>query len=613
MDHFCRGRHGLTSVCRFVAPLLFATFLCFAHEPPQLGCLAVSAATLGFSGPHGGQGVDGRLVSEVDTFLQRLAGFGYSGSCLVAKDGKVLLQKGYGFANRREHILCSAETVFDIGSLAKQFTAAAILLLESRGKLRVSDPIEKYLPHLPPDKKSITLHQLLTHTSGVQSDFDLYEVLSEKAALKRILALPLSSPPGAQWRYSNGGYVLLASVVEAASGMSFQDFLRDNLFAPAGMNHTGFWGAKAPAIGTKLFAHGYDACREVSDPRSLAADTWYDLGGGEVVSNVLDLHRWMEVLTKGSLLPPRSRERMFMPVMPGKPTNAYSSSDYGYGWFIQTTLNGRRRIQHGGDSVGFGCQLTWFPDEKLLLICLCNTRQDLFPIRIRADRIVPHILFHETYTMPPAFEPSSPTLRRKVVGRYRLATGGSFVIDDNASLEIGADGQDAVDVLDVVDSAKQQLRHEANEHARRVLGAVFRGELTPLKQASGGNPSFAKAVKDEIEILGKGKGKLRTLTTLGTGSAGIPSDSLATLVRLEFEKGSALYQLKWKGQNLLETSDQPCSFPVIVPLQSAARENTLVGWRIREQKMLNVEIVMDRGTITALRLRNDGVTEARRE
>jgi CubicO group peptidase (beta-lactamase class C family) len=588
-------------------------FPCSSNQSSRVACSTNGASSLGSRVSPARRIIDGPLAREVDSFLDRLSGFGYSGSCLVTKDGNILLQKGYGLANRSEHIPVTAETVFDIGSLAKQFTAAAILLLESRGKLKTSDTIAKYLPNAPADKKSITIHQLLTHTSGVQSNFDLYEVLSEGAALKRVLDLPLSFSPGTQWQYSNGGYVLLASIVQSASGTPFRDFQRENLFGPAGMKHTGFWGSKAPALAPKLFARGYDADREVCDPRNLASDTWYDLGGGEVLSNVVDLNRWMKALTSGSVLPPQLLKRMFTPIMPGKPTDAYKSSDYGYGWFIQKTLSGKRRIQHGGDSVGFGSQLTWFPEEGFLLVCLCNVRQDLYPLHIRADRVVPQILFREAYTMPPAFQPSQPMLRKKIVGRYQLSTGGYVVVRDrDHALEISADGQDAVNILDVVDAAMLQCRDEATERTRKVLEGVFRGDLTALKQASGGNPGFASAVKEEIEAVGRGKGNLKEAHVMGTCSAGYPAESLLTLVRLEYENGFALYQLKWKGGALLETSDQPSRFLSPVPLQ-AAHENALVGWRIREQKKLDVELVATGGAITALKIHNGSTwVEAKR-
>jgi len=172
-------------------------------------------------------GAQGRLI---DNYLERLSGFGYSGTVLVAVDGKVILRKGYGFADREKRIANRPGTLFDMGSLAKNFTAAAILRLETDGKLRVEDPISKFLQDVPEDKRSITVHQLLTHTAGVTGPEHGYQVISKKDAIHGILATPLQFQPGSKWAYSNAGFVLLAAVIESASGESYQEYMIRNIF-----------------------------------------------------------------------------------------------------------------------------------------------------------------------------------------------------------------------------------------------------------------------------------------------------------------------------------------------------------------------------------------------
>ncbi len=210
--------------------------------------------------------ISGELGSKINVFLARLSGFGYSGAMLVVKDGKTILSKGYGFANRIERVPNTAETLFDIGSLSKQFTAAAILKLEQDGKLKVTDTLGKHLPNVPPDKAQVTIHHLLSHTAGIIRDTPLspkgdpsiyYEEINRDEALKRVLPKPLQFEPGTKYQYSNAGYMLLAAIVEVASGRAFQEYLKKNIFEPAGMQNTGLAGKWLPPVKQSLVARGH--------------------------------------------------------------------------------------------------------------------------------------------------------------------------------------------------------------------------------------------------------------------------------------------------------------------------------------------------------------------
>ena len=161
---------------------------------------------------------------------------GFRGAVLVSRNGKVLLRKGYGMADRENGTAWAPDAVFSVGSITKQFTAAAILKLEAQGKLRVEDPIPRFLDEVPADKRAITIHHLLTHTSGLESDFaGDYESVGRDEYAARALASKLRTAPGSQFFYSNAGYSLLGAIVEIASGKPYETYLAENLFLPAGM------------------------------------------------------------------------------------------------------------------------------------------------------------------------------------------------------------------------------------------------------------------------------------------------------------------------------------------------------------------------------------------
>jgi CubicO group peptidase (beta-lactamase class C family) len=181
----------------------------------------------------------GKLLDE---YLTRMAGFGYSGAVIVEKNGKIVLKKGYGFANRERKIPFTIDTPTSVASISKQFTAAAILNLEERGKLGLDDPVTNFLENVPEDKKAITIRQLLTHTAGFADNYSATGITDRNEAIKAILRQPLASPVGGKYLYSNDGYELAGAVAEIIAGEDLRTFIRRNLLEPAGMKTAGFAG-----------------------------------------------------------------------------------------------------------------------------------------------------------------------------------------------------------------------------------------------------------------------------------------------------------------------------------------------------------------------------------
>jgi CubicO group peptidase (beta-lactamase class C family) len=311
------------------------------------------------------------LETQIDTYLTALVSQGFSGAVLVAKDGTIILEKGYGLANDEEERPFTADTVFVIGSISKQFTAAAILLLAQQGQLQTDDPIGRYLADVPDDKQPITIHQLLSHSSGLpnhhtKSDF---EPLNQQQSLARVFAQELLFEPGTAFAYSDSGYVVLAAIIEAVSGQAFPDYLHENLFKPAGMKQTGFFDE--PRWSGLPVAHGYLNGRDQGSPATWPGPYWGLLGAGGIMSTVGDLYRWELALQNHAVLSPFSTEKLFTPHTPIDENNAY-----GYGWQISQTSYGGTLIWHSGAGTSHNAEFRVYVDEDLVLIIGSNRIDD---------------------------------------------------------------------------------------------------------------------------------------------------------------------------------------------------------------------------------------------
>lgn len=304
-----------------------------------------------------------------DLLRQELAAHRIPGAALkILRHGIPVKTACYGFANLELAVPVFTNTVFEIGSVTKQFTAACILLLQQQGKLSLEDPINRYLPDAPPVWKGITIRHLLSHTSGIKSytgldGFEWRRHLTQAQFIERLGALPLEFAAGDSWKYSNSGYNLLGYIVENVSGRNYWDFLRANILQPAGMIAT---TDRNPRTIIPNRAAGYEQTNHIHINRD------YDLtdvfSAGAMVSTIEDLARWNATLDTTNLLTAASKALMWKLQLlnDGKPTK------YGLGWFIET-VEGHRVIGHGGATSGFSSSIQRFPDDDLTVILLTNT------------------------------------------------------------------------------------------------------------------------------------------------------------------------------------------------------------------------------------------------
>jgi CubicO group peptidase (beta-lactamase class C family) len=278
----------------------------------------------------------GQDPARMDQLVQSYVTNGdFMGSVLVARDEKILLSNGYGLANAEWNISNTPEARFRIASITKQFTAAAILLLEERGKLKVEDSVKKYLPDAPASWEKITIFHLLTHTAGFpelvpSADSPPNETAPLERAVARIQARPLSSAPGDVFRYSNQSYYVLGHLVEKISGERFEIFLQENILAPAGMKDSGFDSA---SVLTRR-ANMYDASRS-GLVNSYPLDRIVPNTASGMYSTTEDLLRWQLALFGGTIVSSESLQKMTRPF----------KGDYGFGLYVRT-VDGRKLFRH---------------------------------------------------------------------------------------------------------------------------------------------------------------------------------------------------------------------------------------------------------------------------
>jgi CubicO group peptidase (beta-lactamase class C family) len=314
--------------------------------------------------------VDAYVAAEMRT--EKMPGLALA----VVRDGQIIKARGYGLANIELDVPVKPETIFQTGSVGKQFTATAVMMLVEDGKIRLNDPIGKYLHGSPATWDKITVRNLLTHTSGIH-DYETESLTKNGAALvnlrndytedelfKKFSGLPLDFPPGSQWRYSNSGYVILGILIHKVTGQFYGDVLQERIFRPLGMTSTRII-SEADIIPNR--AAGYRLVNGEIKNQEWVSPMLNTTADGALYTNVLDMAKWDAALYTEKLLKQGSLNQMWTPVR----LNDGKTAEYGFGWDINT-VNGHRLIEHGGAWQGFTTQISRYVDDKFTVIVLTN-------------------------------------------------------------------------------------------------------------------------------------------------------------------------------------------------------------------------------------------------
>lgn len=358
-------------------------------------------------------------ADEIDRYLDdqrqrlRLPGL----SVAVVRDGRIVKAQGYGRASLELEVPATAATVYEIGSLTKQFTAAAVLMLAEEGRVGLDDPVTKYFPEAPGTWARVTLRHLLTHTSGLRnhvavpqfmgafkSDLLMDVTPARDDLLRMFYALPFEFAPGETWAYDNTGYYLLGLLVERASGTSYWEFLDARIFGPLGMSSTRSTDPRDVVAGR---ASGYDWAGERFVNRPVLPPP-VGFSAGALLSTVEDLARWDAALRDGRLLSPSLREAMWTAAL--LRDGSVAPVDYGFGWFV-TRRRGRRVVHHGGGTPGFSSTICRFVDEGLTVIIAAN----------RGDRMLDQLAIEVAGLVLPHLKRASPPVDPDPARTRRLA------------------------------------------------------------------------------------------------------------------------------------------------------------------------------------------------
>lgn len=308
-------------------------------------------------------------------------------------NGKPVISRGYGFSDEERKLRNTPNVVSDIGSITKQFTAAAILKLEMQGKVSTDDKITKYFQNVPSDKANITIHHLLRHSAGLPGGVGGdYEKISEADFLEKVLNSPLRSPVETRFGYSNVGYSLLALIIERVTGQSYERFLYEYLWKPAGMEMTGY---ARPNFAKNVIAVGYRGEERWGRPTDKEWDhdaPYLHLkGNGGILSTIGDLFKWDQALLTDKILSAEARRKYYHPTLREDETG---DSIYAYGWDVMKTKRGTRRVWHNGTNGVFYADLYRFIDEGVTIILMTNRWQNSFN---DTGRVIARIIFDAGY------------------------------------------------------------------------------------------------------------------------------------------------------------------------------------------------------------------------
>lgn len=386
------------------------------------------------------------LEAKVDAiareYLAKPGGVGLS--IAVAEKGKVLLAKGYGIADAEFDVLAGSATLFRIGSVTKQFTAALILRFVEQGKLTLDDPLSKFVPSFPLQGRTVTIRQLLNHTSGIKSYTDIGEPwhkvwpleLSHDELLALVKDAPFDFEPGTDFRYSNTGYYLLGMVIEKVAGKSYGEALQTEICVPLGLTRTRY-DSNSELIKDRAQGYTLEKGELVNDqPIGMSQPG----AAGAILSTGEDLVRWQMALTSGRVVKPESFAQMT------KSTVLPNGRDTKYGFGLASDeFVGHARVAHGGGIFGFNSMLLWIRDADVHVAVVSNGEP------VSSSKIAEAITYAALgiEKAAPKDEPISPERIRELAGEYEIAELGlgARVFDERGQLMVQATGQGAFRIL----------------------------------------------------------------------------------------------------------------------------------------------------------------------
>lgn len=494
----------------------------------------------------------GSRGADLDRYMQWAARAGFAGAVLVSDREGIVLHQAYGQADRRAATPNTIHTVFDVGSIAKSFTSAALVLMQQRGELRLTDSIGKYLPGVPADKAAITIEQLLTHASGLPPDYSRSDttVMTREEALNTVLGLEPEFAPGSGTEYSDGGYVLAAIIIELRSGMPFVDFLRTQLFEPAGMRSTGFYSD--PRWKRTGAAHGYRGDRDLGSPVSWPGPWWSILGGGGLVTTAFDLYQWDRAMRGSGILNDASREEYFR----GRIDDG-GGSQYALGWTVTQGRDGEEIVKTGGGNLMHHAVYLRNPLRGELIV-IVTAGMDMRPEVLSGLRT----LFRNNVSIPAP--PTAPVTAQLPDAAFTSPAAGTALVwrDDANRQRIALRGGELIRRFGAATATSAHRDSSAVALVRAVMtgqSAVIRGLIGDSARAATLETAVRRYIASQANRLGPWQGVVALGTVVPWWNS-IPLE--ATIVELEFERGTSTARMEWLANGGIQLGGAAIPFPV---------------------------------------------------
>ncbi len=487
-------------------------------------------------------------AKEIGAYLDRLEKLGFAGSVVISKAGRPILAAGYGLADRERGIPWGPGTVSTIGSITKQFTGAAILALVESGALSVEDPISKYFPAVPEDKRNITLYHLLTHSSGIVDleGLDDWDPIDREEFIRRAMEQELAFEPGSAYEYSNAGFSLLGAIIEQLTQKSWEEYVRERLFLPAGMYETGYI---LPQWGEGDLAQGYRGGERWGTvlERPLAEDGpyWVLRANGGVYSNAWDMVRWGQALLNGGPhggpLSERSMETSWSPHF----DEGGGDSFYGYGWVVREVAGHKVITHNGGNGILFA-DMAIVPDAELVMVIQTNVVADFGLAGRLLEQIGSRLLLGEELPSVPDRAATAPPNLDRLAGVYDLEGGGALQVTvDGDELAVEAEGREGFAALLSTRAVDAGRGRRLTERIDGIVSAYLAGDWSPLWEAYGlSTPleQLASRGRSRLSAAAKRNGSLRGHEVLGTA---FRDGRDVTLARIDFEHGEVYRAYVW--------------------------------------------------------------------
>lgn len=487
-------------------------------------------------------------AAAIGRYLRGMESLGFSGAAIAQKDGKLILREGYGLADRETRRPYLPTTVQSHGSITKQITGAAIVLLEQQGKLGFDDPIGLFFEGVPKDKSAITIHHLLTHYSGLPSVIGSdEEPVDSETFLAAAMAAELSSEPGQEYSYSNVGYSLLGIIVEKVSKRDYETFLREELLKHTGLADTGYilpqWNEERLASG---YRHGAYWGQVFGRGWLPDGPGWHLRANGGLHTTADDMAQWMTLLRGEGVLTPVSAANWTT----GKYDEPGGTARSAYGWVDHETPWGRM-VAHAGSNGIFSADFVWFPDRDLFFYLQGNS--SVVPARGQRARLL-SALFNADFNMPPLIDAdpdADPLDASGRVGDYFLENGRIELTSDDIRLVAKPWGQQSLDTLFKHDADDRAFASSLNDRTRLALAALERGENDALGTLL---PDGADAIAPTAILLdriaGLSRSKLQKLHVIGSfaNAAGSRFEDLGpwtTFVYAEFDNWNQYWNIIW--------------------------------------------------------------------